>query len=905
MAATVTPAGRPHPAGMPAAEIRERFLRFFERHGHTIVPSSSLIPKDDPTLLFTNAGMVQFKDVFTGKEKVPYRRATTAQKCMRAGGKHNDLENVGKTARHHTFFEMLGNFSFGDYFKREAIHFAWTFLTEELGLPRDRLWATIYRDDDEAFRLWQEVTGIPAQRIVRLGEKDNFWAMGDTGPCGPCSEIVYDRGEEFRCGAETCAIGACDCDRWLEIWNLVFMQFNRDESGRLEPLPRPSIDTGMGLERIASVMQGVGSNFDTDLFRPLLRAVEDLTGRPYEGGEAGFPFRVIADHARACTFLIADGVLPSNEGRGHVLRRILRRAVRFGRILGLAEPFLYRLVDTVGEVMGDAYPEVRQRADYVRRVIRGEEERFFRTLDQGMAILAEVIERARQRGDGLIHGEEAFVLYDTYGFPLDLTEDAAEEAGLRVDREGFERAMAVQRQRARAAREVEEGWDPGSPLALALADEPATEFTGYERLEDEGTVRLLVRRDEPAERAGAGEEVGVILDRTPFYAERGGQVGDTGWLETPRARLEVLDTQLLPGGRILHKARVVEGTVQAGDRARARVDAARRAAIMRNHTATHLLHAALKRVLGDHVNQAGSLVAPDRLRFDFTHFEAPTAGQLRAIEDEINQQILRGIPVRWYWTSLEEALEAGAMALFGEKYGSEVRVVQIGDYSLELCGGTHVASTSDIGLFKFTAEGSVAAGVRRVEAVTGWGSLEYLRRQEAVLDRLAGTLRVPVDDLPARLEALVESHRELERQLRQLHRRLARQAADGLLEAAPQLAGVRVIAGELPVDDAEVLRETADYLRQRAGEAAVLLGARAGERALLVAAVTPGAQQRGLHAGRLVGEVARQVGGGGGGRPDLAQAGGRDPGRLPEALEYGRRLWMEQLAGGATGASPS
>ncbi|MFS8639773.1 MAG: alanine--tRNA ligase, partial [Symbiobacteriaceae bacterium] len=588
---------------MTAAEIRERFLRFFERNGHTVVPSSSLIPKDDPTLLFTNAGMVQFKDVFTGKEKVPYRRATSAQKCMRAGGKHNDLENVGKTARHHTFFEMLGNFSFGDYFKREAIGYAWTFLTEELGLPRERLWATIYKDDDEAFALWQEVAGLPPERIIRLGEKDNFWAMGDTGPCGPCSELVYDRGEEYRCG-ESCAIGVCDCDRWLEVWNLVFMQFNRDESGRLTPLPRPSIDTGMGLERIASVLQGVSSNFDTDLFRPLIGAVEDMTGREYDPGEAGFPFRVIADHARACTFLVADGVLPSNEGRGHVLRRILRRAVRFGRILGLREPFLHRLVDTVAEVMGGAYPEVRQRAEYVRQVIRAEEERFFRTLDQGMVILADVIQRTKERGDGVISGEDAFILYDTYGFPLDLTEDAAAEAGLRVDREGFERAMAVQRQRARAARDVEEGWDPASPLARALADEPPTEFLGYDRLEDEGTVRLLVRGEEPVDRAGAGSEVGVILDRTPFYAERGGQVGDTGWLEGASARVRVRDTQPLPGGRILHLGRVEEGTVAVGDRLRARVDAERRAAIMRNHTATHLLHAALKRVLGDHVNQA-------------------------------------------------------------------------------------------------------------------------------------------------------------------------------------------------------------------------------------------------------------------------------------------------------------
>ncbi|HEY8394004.1 MAG TPA: alanine--tRNA ligase [Thermaerobacter sp.] len=881
---------------MTAAEIRERFLRFFERHGHTVVPSSSLIPRDDPTLLFTNAGMVQFKDVFTGKEKVPYKRATTAQKCMRAGGKHNDLENVGKTARHHTFFEMLGNFSFGDYFKREAIYYAWAFLTEELGLPRERLWATIYKDDDEAYALWQEVAGLPPERIIRLGEKDNFWAMGDTGPCGPCSELVYDRGEEHRCG-ESCGIGVCDCDRWLEVWNLVFMQFNRDESGRLTPLPRPSIDTGMGLERIASVMQGVASNFDTDLFRPLIQAVEAMTGQAYDPGEGGFPFRVLADHARACTFLIADGVLPSNEGRGHVLRRILRRAVRFGRILGLREPFLHRLVDTVGEVMGDAYPEVRQRAGYVREVIRAEEERFFRTLDQGMEILADVIRRTKERGDGVISGEDAFILYDTYGFPLDLTEDAAAEAGLRVDRDGFERAMAVQRQRARAARDVEEGWDPGSPLARALADEPPTQFLGYERLEDEGTVRLLVRGEQPVERAAAGSDVGVILDRTPFYAERGGQVGDTGWLESASARVRVRDTQPLPGGRILHLGRVEEGTLAVGDRVRARVDAERRAAIMRNHTATHLLHAALKRVLGDHVNQAGSLVAPDRLRFDFTHFQAPTPEQLRAVEDEVNRVILAGVPVRWYWTSLQEALEAGAIALFGEKYGQEVRVVQIGDYSLELCGGTHVASSSEVGLFKFTAEGGVAAGVRRVEAVTGWTTLQYVRSREDVLDRLAQRLRAGVDDLPRRVEELLAAQREAERELRQLRGRLARQAAAGLLERAPEVAGVKVVAGELPVDDPEALRDAADFIRQKAAAAAVLLGARAGDRALLVAALSDEAVRRGLHAGRLIGEVARRVGGGGGGRPDLAQAGGRQPERLAEALAFGRERWLEALRG--------
>ncbi|HEY8449168.1 MAG TPA: alanine--tRNA ligase, partial [Bacillota bacterium] len=712
---------------MSAAEIRGRFLSYFERQDHRIVRSSSLIPKDDPTLLFTNAGMVQFKDVFTGKERLPFKRAATAQKCMRAGGKHNDLDNVGKTARHHTFFEMLGNFSFGDYFKRDAIRFCWEFLTGELGLPPERLYATIFRDDDEAFALWQELTAIPAERIVRLGEKDNFWAMGDTGPCGPCSEVVIDRGAEYACGPD-CALDTCGCDRWLELWNLVFMQFERKPDGSLEPLPRPSIDTGMGLERIAAVLQDVPSNYETDLFRPLIEATERLTGRRYERGEGGFPFRVIADHVRAATFLIADGVFPSNEFRGYVLRRILRRAVRFGKLLGLEEPFLYRLVPVVGQIMGEAYPEVVERADYVGDVIQKEEERFHRTLEQGMDMLETLLERARAEGRNQLDGEAAFMLYDTYGLPIDLTEDAAAERGLTVDRAGFEAALEAQRARARRAREDAEA-AADAPLVQALADVPPTEFVGYEQLAAPATVLAIVRGEaRVAEAAGDAGPIGILLDRTPFYAEAGGQVGDTGRLVGDGVEVAIDDVKALPGARRLHLGRVVRGTLREGLRLQAEVDAARRWNIMRNHTATHLLHKALKVVLGEHANQAGSLVAPDRLRFDFTHLEALTPDQLTRIEDLVNDQILKGVPVTAYYTSLREAREAGAMALFGEKYGDEVRVVKIGDFSLELCGGTHVANTGQVGLFKVIAESSVGSGARRIEALTGPAALTYVRR---------------------------------------------------------------------------------------------------------------------------------------------------------------------------------
>ncbi len=882
---------------MTAADIRRAFLEFFRERGHAVVPSSSLVPADDPTLLFTNAGMVQFKDVFTGKAEAPYTRAASAQKCVRAGGKHNDLENVGKTARHHTFFEMLGNFSFGDYFKREAIGYAWTFLTDVLGLPRDRLYATIYKDDDEAFALWREVAGVPAERIVRLGEKDNFWAMGDTGPCGPCSEIVIDRGGHLRCDAPECFIGECDCDRWLEIWNLVFMQYERSAGGALTPLPRPSIDTGMGLERIASVLQGVATNFDTDLFTPYIRQVEEMTGRRCAPGPEGFPFRVIADHARACAFLIGDGVLPSNEGRGYVLRRILRRAVRFGRVLGLDAPFLHRLAPTVAEVMGDAYPEVRERLDLVQRVIRGEEERFHQTLDQGMRLLGEITDRMRREGRRVLSGDEAFLLYDTFGFPLDLLQDVCEEEGLELDRAGFEEAMEAQRRRARADREEKGEGLAGVDLGRALAGLEPTRFVGYERLASPARVLAVARGEERVGEAAAGQEVAVVLDETPFYAESGGQVGDAGWLEAPGLRVAVSDTKPFGRGLTLHLGRVEEGVLAEGRTVTARVDAARRAATARNHSATHLLHKALKVVLGEHVNQAGSLVAPDRLRFDFTHFGALTPEELRRVEALVNEEILAALPVETEVMALDAARARGAMALFGEKYGDEVRVVRMGDFSLELCGGTHLRNTAEAGLFKIVSEESVGAGVRRIEAVTGMSVLAYLWREEEALRQAAAALKGRPEEVPARIEELIERLRRQEREIAELQSRLARNQGEELLASAREVAGVRVVVGEAPVADPDALRELGDFLRDRLGSGVVILGARQNGKALLLAMVTRDLVERGLHAGRIVGEAARVAGGGGGGRPDMAQAGGRSPEKLAEALAAGVDAVRRQMDG--------
>ncbi|OIQ55215.1 alanine--tRNA ligase [Neomoorella thermoacetica] len=880
---------------MTGNELRERFLKFFASKGHTIVHSSSLVPANDPTLLFTNAGMVQFKDVYLGLDRRPFTRATTAQKCVRAGGKHNDLDTVGRTARHHTFFEMLGNFSFGDYFKREAITYAWEFLTRVLELPPERLWVTVYQEDDEAYQLWQEIAGIPAERIVRMGEKDNFWAMGDTGPCGPCSEIIYDRGPEHACSSTPCALGACDCDRWLEIWNLVFMQYERDSNGNLSPLPRPSIDTGMGLERVASVLQGVDSNFDTDLIAPLIKAVEKITGRTYDPGEAGFPFRVIADHARSCTFLIADGILPGNEGRSYVLRRILRRAARFGKALGIDEPFLYRLVDTVVAIMGGAYPEVAEQQEHIARVIEQEEIRFHETLNDGLKVLNGILERARQEGREVVSGLEAFTLYDTYGFPLDLTEEIAGEGGFKVDRDGFEKAMAAQRERARAAREDVKAYDFALAFAGALEDISGTAFTGYDQLEDKGTVLALFQEGARVTSLEANATGYVVLDRTPCYPEGGGQVGDRGELKWSGGQARVEDTRRLPDGKIVHQINVTAGTLVVGQEVEIAVDRERRQATARNHTVTHLLHRALKNILGEHVNQAGSLVTPERLRFDFTHFAPLTGEELRAVEAEVNQKILANLPVTTLETSYQEAKAMGATALFGEKYGERVRVVKIDAYSMELCGGTHLGSTSEAGSFRLVSESGIGAGVRRVEAVTGAAALEMALQDRQELATIAGLLKVPLAQATQRVRHLLEQNKENERELAQLRNELASYTIDKLLDRVQEVAGVPVLPARVQITDPEALREMAERLRSRLGSGVVVLGSQHDGRVNFVAMVSKDLVQRGIHAGNLLREVARIASGGGGGRADMAQAGGKDPGKLDQALAYSLKVVAAQV----------
>ena len=880
---------------MTGNELRERFLKFFASKGHTIVHSSSLVPANDPTLLFTNAGMVQFKDVYLGLDRRPFTRATTAQKCVRAGGKHNDLDTVGRTARHHTFFEMLGNFSFGDYFKREAITYAWEFLTRVIELPPERLWVTIYQDDDEAYHLWQEIAGLPAERIIRMGEKDNFWAMGDTGPCGPCSEIIYDRGPEHACSSTPCALGACDCDRWLEIWNLVFMQYERDSDGNLSPLPRPSIDTGMGLERVASVLQGVNSNFDTDLIAPLIKAIEDITGQNYDPGAGGFPFRVIADHARSCTFLIADGVLPGNEGRSYVLRRILRRAARFGKALGIDEPFLYRLVDTVVAIMGRAYPEVAEQQEHIARVIEQEEVRFHETLNEGLKVLNGILDRARQEGREVINGQEAFTLYDTYGFPLDLTEEIGAEAGFKVDRAGFDKAMAAQRERARAAREDVKAYDFALAFAGALADIGGTTFTGYDRLEDQGTVLALFRDGERVTSLEAEASGYAVLDRTPCYPEGGGQVGDQGTLQWPGGRARLEDTRRLPDGKIVHQVTVTAGTMTAGQEVEVTVDRERRRATARNHTVTHLLHRALKNTLGEHVNQAGSLVTPEHLRFDFTHFAPLRAEELQAVEAEVNRQILADLPVTTLETSLQEAKAMGATALFGEKYGERVRVVKIDAYSMELCGGTHLLSTSQAGSFRLVSEAGIGAGVRRIEAVTGAAALARAMEERRELDTIASLLKVPPAQAAQRVQHLIEQNKENERELAHLRKELAARTVDELLDRIQEVAGVPVLSARVQITDPEALRDTAETLRSRLGSGVVVLGSQHDGRVNFVAMVSKDLVQRGVHAGNLLREVARVASGGGGGRADMAQAGGRDPSKLDQALAYSLKVVATQV----------
>ena len=862
-----------------SAEIRQAFLDYFESKGHTIVPSSSLVPANDPTLLFTNAGMVQFKDVFLGKEKRPYTRAASAQRCVRAGGKHNDLENVGYTARHHTFFEMLGNFSFGDYFKREAIEYAWDFLTRTMGLEPEKLWITVYEEDDEAAEIWLKEIGIDPARFTRIGDKpggkryesDNFWSMGDTGPCGPCSEIFYDHGPEVEGGPP--GTPEEDGDRYIEIWNLVFMQYNRDSQGKMTPLPKPSVDTGMGLERLAAVMQGVHSNYEIDLFRALIRAAAKATGTDDLENKS---LRVIADHIRSCAFLIVDGVTPSNEGRGYVLRRIIRRAIRHGYQLGQKEPFFYRLVDPLIEQMGDAYPELPKARDTVMKVLRLEEERFAETIEQGMKILEEAIEHLE--GD-TIPGELVFKLYDTYGFPADLTADIARERGLHIDEVGFEREMNAQRERARAASQF--GVDQQAQVAV----EGETDFTGYERLSDEATIIGLFRDGESVDSLKKGEQGMVVLDKTPFYAESGGQVGDRGELSVlgDDGRFQVEDTRKQGGSVFGHIGRVTQGRLRVGDAVLAQVDAANRRAIALNHSATHLLHAALRRVLGDHVQQKGSLVEAERLRFDFSHFEPLTREQLNAIERLVNEQIRNNYVVETRIMALEDAKQAGAMALFGEKYDEQVRVLRMGDFSTELCGGTHVKAVGDIGLFKIVSEGGIASGVRRIEAVTGERAVEWVEQAENRLQHIASLVKAGAEDLEEKVQTLVEKSRRQEKEIERLKAKLASAAGSDLASQAVQVGDTRVLAAQLEGADVKTLRDTLDQLKNKLGSAVIVLAAVNDGKVSLVAGVTKDRTDR-VKAGDLVKMVAEQVGGKGGGRPDMAQAGGSNPGALPEAL---------------------
>ncbi len=863
---------------MKSTEIRQRFLDFFKRHGHTVVPSSPLVPANDPTLLFTNAGMVQFKEVFLGLEKRPYVRAASSQRCVRAGGKHNDLENVGYTARHHTFFEMLGNFSFGDYFKRDAIRLAWDFLTQDLKLPPERLWVTVYKDDHEAADIWLKEMKVDPKRFSWLGESSNFWQMGDTGPCGPCSEIFYDHGPGIPGGPPGSPDE--DGDRYVEIWNLVFMQYNRDAKGVLAPLPKPSVDTGMGLERIAAVQQGVHSNYQIDLFQNLIRAAIEITGA---SDHQSHSLNVVADHIRAAAFLIIDGVLPSNEGRGYVLRRIIRRAIRHGHRLGATGTFFYRLVGPLCQQMGDAYPELNRERAQVERVLQQEEDRFNETLDQGMKILEDGINALR--GD-VIPGELIFKLYDTYGFPTDLTRDVAMERNLKLDMAGFEREMEAQRERARAASSFKT-----AEIGAVTVDQP-TQFTGYERLSDAGKVLQITRGADlaQADTLRAGEAGNIVLDRTPFYAESGGQVGDRGVLRVGDAVFRVQDTQK-HGPVYVHQGKVEQGQFRVGAKVVAEVDAMLRRATMLNHSATHLMHKALRDVLGAHVHQKGSLVDESHTRFDFSHFAPMTPEQIAEVERRVNEQILRNDDTRARVMDMDSAKAEGAMALFGEKYGNEVRVLNIGD-SIELCGGTHVRRTGDIGLFKVISESGVASGVRRIEAVTGPGVLTYLYERENKLREVAELLRASPDEAPRKVEQLAQRVKGLEKELDQLRAKLAAGGSKDLAAEAKAVKGIKVLAARLDGMDAKGLREALDRLKDKLAPAAIVLASVADNKVTLIAGVTKDLAGR-LHAGELVNQVAVGVGGKGGGRADMAQAGGNNPAGLGAALD-GVPGWVEQ-----------
>ncbi|NLU14208.1 MAG: alanine--tRNA ligase [Serratia liquefaciens] len=860
------------------AEIRQAFLDFFHSKGHQVVASSSLVPNNDPTLLFTNAGMNQFKDVFLGLDKRAYSRATTSQRCVRAGGKHNDLENVGYTARHHTFFEMLGNFSFGDYFKHDAISFAWELLTGEnwFNLPKERLWVTVYETDDEAFDIWQKQIGVPAERIIRIGDNkgaafasDNFWQMGDTGPCGPCTEIFYDHGDHIWGGPP--GSPEEDGDRYIEIWNIVFMQFNRQSDGTMLPLPKPSVDTGMGLERIAAVLQHVNSNYEIDLFSTLIAAVAKVTGAVDLDNKS---LRVIADHIRSCAFLVSDGVTPSNEGRGYVLRRIIRRAVRHGNMLGAKDSFFYKLVAPLIEVMGPAADELKRQQSLVEQVLKTEEDQFARTLERGLTLLDE--ELANLQGDTL-DGETAFRLYDTYGFPVDLTADVCRERGLKVDEAGFELAMEAQRRRAR------ESSGFGADYNSMIRVDGASQFSGYDHEQQQSTVIALFRDGQSVNEIHAGEEAVVVLDETPFYGESGGQVGDKGVLKAAGADFEVSDTQKY-GQAIGHQGKLVQGSLKVKDRVDAQIDTVRRNRIRLNHSATHLLHAALRQTLGEHVAQKGSLVNDKYLRFDFSHFEAMKPEQIRLVEDLVNQQIRRNLPVQTEVMALDDAKEKGAMALFGEKYDDNVRVLTMGDFSTELCGGTHASRTGDIGLFRILSESGTAAGIRRIEAVTGEGAMATLHQQNDLLQDVAHLVKGDSNNLTDKVRAVLDRTRALEKELQQLKDQQAAQESASLSSKAKMVNGVPLLVSQLDNVEPKMLRTMVDDLKNQLGSAIIVLATTADDKVSLIAGVTKDLTDR-VKAGELIGNVAQQVGGKGGGRPDMAQAGGTDVSALPAALD--------------------
>jgi alanyl-tRNA synthetase len=882
-----------------AADIRRAFLEFFRARGHTVVPSSPLVPANDPTLLFTNAGMVQFKDVFLGKDRRDYSRAASSQRCVRAGGKHNDLENVGYTARHLTFFEMLGNFSFGDYFKRDAIIFAWDFITGELAIDPARLWVTVYRDDDEAAGIWLDEIGVPAARLSRLGEQSNFWAMGDTGPCGPCTEIFYDHGPDVPGGPPGSPDE--DGDRFVEFWNLVFMQLDRSADGTQSPLPKPSVDTGMGLERISAILQGVHSVYEIDLFRSLIDAAADLAGTRDRSSSS---LRVIADHIRSCAFLVVDGVLPSNEGRGYVLRRIIRRAVRHGYQLGIREPFFHKLVPVLEREMGPAYPELTRGRPHVERVLEQEEARFAETLATGMGLLEEEIAKLARSGAApatgtvpasasasppVIPGHAVFKLYDTYGFPVDLTADIARERGLTIDQAGFDSAMGAQRERARAASRFSVDLRGGAAVGAR------TQFQGYDGLSADGCVIALLKDGASVEALRTGERGEVVLDRTPFYAEAGGQVGDTGELAGPGVRFIVEDTQKRSAAHS-HIGRVADGAIQLGDMLAANVDGARRRAVALNHTATHLLHAALRQVLGKHVQQKGSLVAPDRLRFDFSHFQPVSAQELTDIERLVNAEIRRNAPAETRVMGYEEAVASGAMALFGEKYDKDVRVLRVGDFSMELCGGTHVQRAGDIGLFKVVGESGVAAGVRRIEAVTGSTAVDHVERNDALLRETAELVRGSREDLPEKVRDALERIRQMEREIRVLKDRLASGQGADLAAGAVDVDGVKVVATKVEGADAAALRTAVEQLKSRLKSAVIVLASVESSTKVLLAAGVTADHTAKVKAGELIGVVAAQLGGKGGGRPDFAQAGGIHPGALDTALQSVPDLVRARLA---------